>query len=1227
MSTAHAGLTVDIHTYRYPNSYVSYGWLSTNANAPAAPQGDYTISSPNGSFLQYTYDNTGLNYINGGGTGTSDFNAYMNALTNGQWSIQVTNASSTNTYYFSVTATGLNANLFDTATIVSPANNAQNVSDNPTFTWSGGPTGWLGDAQVNVHDPTYSYYESESLPASATSWFTPNPPLPLGANIFQLGFRSNVTATVVASIPQDASSNAISGWVSTANLEVNSSDVEFSVGVSSNAFDTYLVARYGFENVGSPGNDMSGNGNDNNCAGSSGPNQDTSSTDAAIGNYSRQFFGDTSICFTDGGSAFPNLSNAIAGSFTVTAWVKTTSSVGSDSNDAYWGMPIWYADGNGTNYTEPLSITGSKAAFTVYDSSGDPTTVHSTTTVNDGTYHFIAVTRNKSTGLMSMYVDGVLEATDTGSTASLVPATYFDLAGGNAHYTGLVDDLRIYSTNLTAGNIATLFGNTSGSSFADALETTNLTWTTGGDTNWFTQTVNTHDAVDAAQSGNIGDNQSSWIEGTFTGDGTFSFWWRVSSDDNNSYDWLELTVDGNYYDEIAGDSGWNSYEINFGPGNHTVRWTYYKDSSDVDNLDAAFLDEVSFVPTPPNTNFPPVITVNPFTQTNHPGYNVALYAAAATSNVAITWNWYKVGNPTPIPEATNALYIPANSGTAGVAGNYFAIAANIYGSATTTVATVTFQNATLPPDWSSAFTSPFTSNAGVSNATINLASLLDSAGNIYTVGSASGTNVFGTNTLISLNGQESSTFLKQTATGTPIWGRSMTNNGNGTSYPRGIATAPGDGFFVVGLFFGTNWLGTNTLIDTAGGSTYLARFDANGSNIWLRTITGTNFNFPNHHTLVSDPLGNVTLSVLISGNTSFGSTNVNAIGQQGTLAQYDLNGNLNWVQIPSAWPNYLTYAGGRIYGSMGGGLTNFIGGVTNISDRRQALFSINATNGQGIWVQGIAAQKDEGPSSGFGSDPALVSVSGTNIFVTGTSYGSDAVFGAFTVNIAGSNGQYFARFDTNGTAQLATSFGSRFTWPWASVADASGNVYVGADFDTYSILGSNIVAAPFFETVQFVGTVESRIPGQSFVAKFDRNGNALWARHAQSPSSYLNLRDIILAPDGVWACGFFKPIGNFGTNTIYGGLPPYHRSGYLAKITDGVAASLPVTLLNPQTPGGSFQFEFLSQSGKTNIVQSRTNLTLGTWVNRTNILGDGNIKTVTLPVGSNPEEFFRVLTQ
>ena len=72
--------------------------------------------------------------------------------------------------------------------------------------------------------------------------------------------------------------------------------------------------------------------------------------------------------------------------------------------------------------------------------------------------------------------------------------------------------------------------------------------------------------------------------------------------------------------------------------------------------------------------------------------------------------------------------------------------------------------------------------------------------------------------------------------------------------------------------------------------------------------------------------------------------------------------------------------------------------------------------------------------------------------------------------------------------------------------------------------------------------------------------------------------------------------------------------------------ALPVTLINPQKPGSTFQFQFLSQSGFTHFVESRADVATGLWTPRTNLFGDGSLKTVTLPAGNAPE-FFRVRTQ
>jgi hypothetical protein len=1047
-----------------------------------------------------------------------------------------------------------------------------------------------------------------------------------------------------------------------ANLFANPGSTAANGGGSSGGHKN--VAHYAFDDSTSIiqlGKDSSPNGNSMINYNYWGPVH-TNSADAVAGGGAVRFFGTSRmICYDQ---VLTNLNAVLAGSFTFSAWVKTTVSNGADGNNAYFGAVIFWAynDHGDTNDTIPLSITGSKAAFTTRDHLGNNNTLHSITSVNDGNYHLITVTRDQGTGEKKIYVDGNFETSEIGTTEPLNGNNYDLTIGGYPYiidgtgtnyssYNGLLDDVQIYSGVLSGSDVAYLYNHpgsnvpdTTGQDFNAALNTTGLTWTTSGDTSWFVETTNTYNgAPAAAQSGSVTYSQTSTLSTTVTGPGTLTFYWSsIANDPNQGFDY-EFYLDNDpaghdLADLYNGVNPWaQAGTFNIPAGMHTLSWTICP-NGDTDPAQAGFLDQVSYVVTTA-----PVITLNPFDQTNYPGYNVALLAAAtsANTNAAITWQWFKVGSASPIPNATSALFIPTNSGTAGVAGSYYGVASNVGGSANTTTAAVSFMSAPLPSDWSRAFRSPLYNNASDPTTNYNIACVLDSTGtNLYSVGSINGTNTFGSDSLISIDGKSGSSILKQTAAGAAIWGRCMTNNGNGSSYAQCVALAPGDGVYVAGDFFGTNWLGTNKLVDIGGASIYLARFDANGSNLWVRVITGTNGNYTTYHMLASDPAGNVTLSTLISGSTSFGTTNIYLQGQQGVLVQYDANGNLRWLQVPSAWPDYLTYNGGCIYGCMGGSAINYIGGVTNLSDRGQAVFSLNATNGQGNWVRGIANPQGQGNPLSFANNSVSLAVSGTNIFLVGSGWGTNFLFGPFSISFPPDTyGQYFARYDTNGNAQLVTTFGSQYTWPWAAVADASGNVYVGGDFDTYSVFGNNFIAAPFYDTIQFVGTLDNRIPGQGFLAKFDRNGNPLWARVAESQSSYLNLRDVALDPDGVWGCGFFNQIASFGTNTIYGGLTivgspfgyiQYHPGGYLAKITDAATMPLAVKLVNPQNSGANFQFQFLSQSGFNHSILYRTNLVVGNWHTNSTVTGDGTVKTISLPFALfSPAQqgFIRVSTQ
>ena len=129
----------------------------------------------------------------------------------------------------------------------------------------------------------------------------------------------------------------------------------------------------------------------------------------------------------------------------------------------------------------------------------------------------------------------------------------------------------------------------------DSLDCTNFVWTTGGQTNWAGQSTETHDGIDAAQSGVIGDEQECWLEAQMTGPGILTFWWKVSSE--FAFDFLELYVDSELQDRISGEVDWQQGFFAVPAGVHAVRWRYTKDASSGMGADAGCVDQVSFVPT------------------------------------------------------------------------------------------------------------------------------------------------------------------------------------------------------------------------------------------------------------------------------------------------------------------------------------------------------------------------------------------------------------------------------------------------------------------------------------------------------------------------------------------------------------------------------------------------------------------------------------------------------
>lgn len=190
-----------------------------------------------------------------------------------------------------------------------------------------------------------------------------------------------------------------------------------------------------------------------------------------------------------------------------------------------------------------------------------------------------------------------------------------------------------------------------GRSLAGALEdavdnpvqrngTTPLAFTPGGDLQWASESSNTHDGIDAAQSGAITHSQSSWMETTVTGPASISFYQKVSS--QTGYDLLKVTIDGVQKSAISGTVDWQqkTFVLPTAAHDYTLRWTYSKNASVSSGTDAAWLDQV-------------VVSPNTALTVTSPNGGEK-WAAGSSQN--ITWN-------APAAAEKYDLYYTTNNGT------------------------------------------------------------------------------------------------------------------------------------------------------------------------------------------------------------------------------------------------------------------------------------------------------------------------------------------------------------------------------------------------------------------------------------------------------------------------------------------------------------------------------------------------------------------------------------
>jgi hypothetical protein len=144
------------------------------------------------------------------------------------------------------------------------------------------------------------------------------------------------------------------------------------------------------------------------------------------------------------GTNFATMMRLVQDDFTIELWIKTAVSL--TGTGPYLGNPLVYADvPKVTTDDFGAGVLNDKFQLTI----GNPDTpVRSTSNVTTDRWVHVAATRTRATGIVLVFVDGVLEGVGTGNTNSLAASPTMSI-GGRADrdfFVGLMSDVRIWSS-------------------------------------------------------------------------------------------------------------------------------------------------------------------------------------------------------------------------------------------------------------------------------------------------------------------------------------------------------------------------------------------------------------------------------------------------------------------------------------------------------------------------------------------------------------------------------------------------------------------------------------------------------------------------------------------------------------------------------------------------------------------------------------------------------------
>ncbi len=374
-----------------------------------------------------------------------------------------------------------------------------------------------------------------------------------------------------------------------------------------------------------------------------------------------------------------------------------------------------------------------------------------------------------------------------------------------------------------------------------------------------------------------------------------------------------------------------------------------------------------------------------------------------------------------------------------------------------------------------------------------------------------------------------------------LWG--IQGNKPGDSW--GICVDTAHNCYLTGETGGAITFGSVTI--SSGSGAFVIKVDQNGNAIWGAQAVTKNLNYAFGYSVTTDLKEDVYETGMFEDTASFGTNTLIGLYYNLFLVKYNKNGNVLWARQSKTPSIYSSLYPSNVF-SEGNGNVYVTGYFIDT-----AIFGTDTLISGGIQQTGFLVKYDLNGNILWAKQPVSTNSQTLGYWVTADAMGNEYVlyscgsqpiiFGNDTVQTT-NTGMNLVKYDSNGNVLWVRQPTTGFAMGNSIVTDHTGNIY---------LIGSFRDSLDFGQYHLYTKSPYTNI----FLAKYDKNGNVLWAEQSEGLDSTFGWSGVYVAAgnsNDVYIYGndalpnndtFYKV--KFGSDTL-SLIPPAHAIYYPAVL-------------------------------------------------------------------------------